>query len=88
MAPDTEFEDVDGQIFRKTGATRFDLSFGNRKIKKREVVCVASSFTGENPPGRLERVFHPRWRSAMVTQLGSRQHPEKMRSSAFVRFVR
>jgi hypothetical protein len=54
MAPDTEFEDVNGQLFRKTGATKLGLSFGNRKIKKHEVVCLASPLTGDNPPGPVD----------------------------------
>ena len=50
LALDGEFEDVNGHVFRKTGATRLGLSFDNRKLRKREVVCPASPFTNENPP--------------------------------------
>jgi hypothetical protein len=51
IALDSEFEDVNGHVFRKTGATRLGLSFGDRKIKKHKTVCLASPFTNENPPG-------------------------------------
>jgi hypothetical protein len=57
LAPNSEFEDVNGQVFRKTGATTFGLWFDGRKIKKHEVVCLASPFTNENPPERVASAF-------------------------------
>jgi hypothetical protein len=57
LAPNSEFEDVNGQVFRKTGATVMGTSFGERKIKKYEVVCLASPFTDEKPAGRVCSAF-------------------------------
>jgi hypothetical protein len=50
LPPNSEFEDVNGQVFRKTGATAV-----RRKIKKHEVVCLASPYT--EPPGPVSAAF-------------------------------
>jgi hypothetical protein len=68
----SEFEDVNGHVFRKTGARRLGLSFDNRKIRKHEVVYPASPFTSENPSRTHRwRVFHQGWGSSMVTRLAT-----------------
>jgi len=54
LALDSKFEDVNGHVFRKTGAARLGLPFDNRKIRKHEVVSPASPFTSENP-GKFDK---------------------------------
>jgi hypothetical protein len=57
LAPNSEFEDVNGQVFRKTGVTTVGSSFGGRKIKKHEVICLVSPFTNDNPVGPVTSAF-------------------------------
>jgi hypothetical protein len=50
LASGAEFEDSNGQVFRKTGATATGPWFEGRTIKKHEVVCLASPFAEEPGP--------------------------------------
>lgn len=59
LAPGAEFEDFNGQVFRKTGVTAMGAWFKSRRnLKRHEVVCLASPFTQE--PGPVAGAFFTR----------------------------